>query len=299
MFQAPVLTAAIAECYFNSRKKTVLPLGFLQLWVNSLGPGILYIDSSLFKQCIMPAWRRLRPSKTPAADYDEMLVRSSEQLRNDQPLSTAILNDPDLQSFIALKLPPASSIRYIVFGIELDNGTNWCILVDTNARSCELVSCVNTTMDPLVVEDISAAARWFTFYCAQRACPPRHIFKNTIPIYYCTVLSLYYTYNRIAMGLAMDRIGRVLSEIQMIEFLNSFCTRDALCSISQRKGRTDSFVALLEHLRNVSVCGKRRAKIDAQHLTAEQRKFLTEKLLLRVEASPTDSEKLIVSWNTV
>jgi hypothetical protein len=300
-FTEPALTSAIAECYFNPRQKSVLPSAFFDRWVSLLGPGILYVSAETFKSIIVPAWRRLdvEPEIKPA-NYDAMLMQERKQVRRDQPLPPEVLSSTELQPFLRLKLPPCKQILYLVFCIEMSNNTNWCILCDIGTRKCELISCVSQKIEPSVLNEIVSAARWFAFYASLTVCHPIHCFKNEIQHYYCTALSMFYTHQRICLRAPVSTVIRVLNEQHIGAFLDNFCLRDSLRRLSnvRLEGATelDTTLNIMQHLRTVARCGKRRAKLRSALLSSERKRFFTDKLNLSVEQHPTKTDLMYIVW---
>lgn len=297
MFREPVLTSAVVDSYFSNRQKSILPLQHFDRWVTLLGEGILCVSSTLFIQCIVPAWYRLCPPqerqvapailcpthKAKIRNVKESTERTAH-LRSDIPLPENLLKDPDLARFVALKLPPPEQIRFVVISVAMQNGTNWCILGDTETRKCELISCVMQKVEQRTVDEIVGAARWFITYVSLKSNQPLYCFRNDIPHYYCTLLSMYYTHQRIALAVSAENTIRSLSDAQIQSFLDNFCVKHSLqrlSAIAVPKSLHDT----MQHMRNVARCGKQRLRLE--NLPAEWQHYITEKLGCTVEPHPS------------
>jgi len=306
MFSRPNLTSAIAESYFNSRQMSILPLQYFDQWVTMLGDGILCIPSNVFIKSIVPAWYRLCPpqdkqiapamlcpSHTVKKRFATKEVENTAYLRSDIPLPPDLKTDPDLASFVAMRFPPAEQIRFVVISIAMQNETNWCIVGDVETRKCELVSCVMQKVEQRTVDEIVGAARWFIMYVSLKSCQPRYCFRNDIPFYYCTLLSMYYTHQRIGLAVSAENVIRSISEAQIHSFLDNFCVRQSLRRLSA-VGEPQSLPDLLQRMRNVARCGKQRLRL--QRLPEEHQRYIVEKLGCSVETHPNKPEQLYITW---
>jgi hypothetical protein len=314
--ELPPLSAAVCDCYFDPLQKRILPTEHLRAWALSLSQHILYIESATFKDAIIPAWRRL--DKRLSSDELERLRDSSasailqvrgEPLRSGRPLPDHVLESTEMQPFVRLAnaLPPHNAITWMVFSVEMDNGTNFCMLADLATRKLEIVSCVCEKIEYSLLNDITQAALWFSAFALHKIFQQMVVFRSKIEHIYCTLFSMYYLQMRIGQSIPLTKLGALLTMEHLQQFLSHFVSRASLTQRArqaQRAAQTaqqrtlTKALYVLEQCRLAADLGKCELLLAASLLEpASVAAFLEERVRLTLTTMPDNPTLTKLSWS--